>query len=60
MIQPEMPRPHVCETTLEHSDGQSWLAVLLPDFFVSFCAVTPRVSPHYQLVKEESEAWVST
>ena len=32
--------------------------VLLPDMFVSFLAQKPRINPHYDAVKIESEAWI--
>ena len=35
------------------------IPVLLPDMFVSFMAREPRVNPHYEKVREESEAWIN-
>ena len=35
------------------------IPVLLPDMFVSFMARKPRVNPHYEKVREESEAWIN-
>lgn len=33
--------------------------VLLPDMFVSFLAQKPRINPHYEKIKIESEAWIN-
>ena len=35
------------------------LPVLLPDMFASFLAQKPRVNPHYQRIKMESEKWIN-
>ena len=32
--------------------------IVLPEMFVFFLAQTPRVSPHYELIKGESEDWL--
>ena len=32
--------------------------ITLPDMFVSFMALTPKVNPHYERVRAESEAWI--
>ncbi len=37
----------------------SRIPVLLPDMFVSFLAQKPRVNPHYEKVKKESEVWIN-
>lgn len=33
--------------------------VTIPDMFVSFLAQEPRINPHYERVKGESEAWIA-
>ncbi|KAL9608737.1 MAG: hypothetical protein Q9167_006455 [Letrouitia subvulpina] len=35
------------------------IPVLLPDMFVSFLAQKPRVNPHYERVRKESEDWIN-
>ena len=47
--------------TPEHEQNapQVRIPVLLPDMFVSFLAQNPRVNPHYEKVKRESEAWIN-
>lgn len=35
------------------------IPVMLPDMFVSFLAQEPKVNPHYERVKAESEAWLN-
>lgn len=32
--------------------------VKIPDLFLSFCARSPRVNPHFARVKAESESWI--
>ena len=36
----------------------STVDAVLPDLFRLFLSNPPRVSPHYELVKQESEAWI--
>lgn len=36
----------------------STVEVVLPDLFRLFLSISPRVNPHYELVKQESEAWI--
>ena len=43
----------------KHSMAKSRIPVLLPDMFVLFLAQKPRVNPHYETVKTESEAWIN-
>jgi hypothetical protein len=31
--------------------------VVLPDLFRLFLSEPPRVNPHYEMIKKESEAW---
>lgn len=38
---------------------QDRIPVLLPDMFVSFLAQKPRVNPHYERVRKESEEWIN-
>ena len=33
--------------------------VVLPEMFLLFLAQTPRVNPHYEIIRQESEAWLS-
>lgn len=33
--------------------------VTIPDMFVSFLAQEPQISPYYDRVKGESEAWIA-
>ena len=35
------------------------IPVILPDMFVSFLAQKPKVNPHYEKVRMESEAWIN-
>jgi hypothetical protein len=32
--------------------------VVLPEMFLLFLAQTPRVNPHYEDIRRESEAWL--
>ena len=32
--------------------------VVIPDLFISFVSQRPRVNPHYEVMKKESEAWM--
>ena len=32
--------------------------VVLPEMFLLFLAQTPRVNPHYENIRQESEAWL--
>lgn len=32
--------------------------IVLPEMFVYFLAQAPRVSPHYEVIKRESEDWL--
>jgi hypothetical protein len=34
------------------------IEVTIPDMFVSFMAMTPKVSPHYEQARAESEKWI--
>lgn len=49
------------QDTLKHKKdaAQARIPVLLPDMFVSFLAQRPRVNPHYERVRMESEAWIN-
>ena len=48
------------ETLKSKQDAaQARISVLLPDMFVSFLAQKPRVNPHYESVKNESELWIN-
>lgn len=40
-------------------DGQREIPVILPDLFVSFLSRKPQLNPHYEIVRAESEAWIS-
>jgi hypothetical protein len=46
----------VGETDLNHGKR---VDVYLPDMFVLFLSERPRVNPHYETVRRESEAWLS-
>ena len=32
--------------------------IVLPEMFLFFLAQNPRVSPHYEVIKKESEDWL--
>jgi hypothetical protein len=34
------------------------IEVIIPDMFVSFMAMTPKVNPHYEQARAESEKWI--
>lgn len=42
---------------VEPKTGDGKVAIALPDMFVRFLSEPPRVNPHYERVKAESEAW---
>ena len=33
--------------------------IILPEMFLFFLAQPPRVNPHYETTRQESEAWLS-
>ena len=44
---------------LEHTMEQTGVVqVTLPEMFLFFLAQSPRVNPHYEDVRRESEAWL--
>jgi ABC-type thiamine transport system substrate-binding protein len=42
----------------EHATLPATIEITLPDMFVSFMAVQPKINPHYERVRAESEAWI--
>ena len=56
---PDVHLPNQDTPKHEQNAPQVRIPVLLPDMFVSFLAQNPRVNPHYEKVKEESEAWIN-
>ena len=46
--------------SMEHTVGQDAVAqVVLPEMFLFFLAQSPRVNPHYEDIRRESEAWLT-
>jgi len=41
-----------------HATIPDTVEIILPDMFVSFMALTPKVNRHYERVRAESEAWI--
>ncbi|KAL4916019.1 pentalenene synthase [Aspergillus aurantiobrunneus] len=54
---PDGTRNPMAKETL--SSEKKTVTVLLPDIFISWAAVQPKVNPYYQQVKSELESWVS-
>ena len=47
------------EGSIEHTPEQDAMAqVVLPEMFPLFLAQSPRVNPHYNDTRRESEAWL--
>ena len=45
--------------SMEHTVEQSAVVqVVLPEMFLFFLAQSPRVNPHYEDIRRESEAWL--
>ena len=40
------------------SEQDAVIKVVLPEMFVLFLAQTPRVNPHYENIRQESESWL--
>ncbi|MCJ1457315.1 hypothetical protein MMC28_007682 [Mycoblastus sanguinarius] len=47
------------EGSMEHTVEQDAVVqVVLPEMFLYFLAQSPRVNPHYEDIRRESEAWL--
>lgn len=63
MVEQQSPRaiPNSVDLAPMHKEDafQARIPVLLPDMFVSFLAQKPRVNPHYERLRKESEEWIN-
>ena len=57
-VQHQVPNGVEAVVASGHATIPDTVEVTLPDMFVSFMALTPKVNRHYEQVRAESEAWI--
>ena len=58
LVQHNVPKGEEAVVSNGHATLPATIEITLPDMFVSFMAVQPKVNPHYERVRAESEAWI--
>ena len=43
---------------LSAAEAPEMVQIMLPDLFTDLLAETPRINPHYERVRDESEQWI--
>jgi hypothetical protein len=50
---------HEHQILLSASQAPEMVQITLPNLFTDLLAETPRINPHYEKVREESEKWIN-
>ena len=58
LVQHNLPKGEEALVSNGHATLPATIEITLPDMFVSFMAVQPKINPHYERVRAESEAWI--